>query len=871
MNTQKEVATDNAATTTKIINLNVSYAFNYNTEKPDNIDANHWEEWINSGVNPDIIKRNVRSIHDAREVDKILSRNSKKRWKHSSELVPAWQVSGLDPLTGETTLQGVQVKPDTAPLNKDGKTQKYIGASGYGACPLFLDTGIEGYWQSVIDSFSIPLLITEGAKKAASLLSNGYAAVSIPGVSTCRKNGRMHHLLQPLTGFGRLVYLCFDNDMLFKKQVQEALLAMGRELSASGSKVMVIKLPLGANKGVDDFIAANGKEAFDELVKEALTIEEWRIEIQEQWKKQEGYEEDERQSKLYRYMDVVRQGWGDALRLNKLKNIIELHGAELDLNLIRLRIALEFDIDIPIGDAQAVVEMLASENSYHPVIDYLDTLSLVYPNADTSILDDLATRYFGSDNPIHNIYMKRCLVAAVARLRRPGCKHDTATILVGKQGTGKSTFWKVLFGEDWFSDELGDANERDELMKLHRFWALEWSEFETVYRKKDVSSLKKFMSSTTDAFRTPYSRVIKEFPRASVLVGTTNEQEILADATGSRRFWIIPITDTIPIDLVQKERDKLWSAANVLYQQGVNWYLSPEEQELQQEANLEFQVQDPWLEPIASFIRGRDYVTTSEILNGLGVETARSDVSMSKRVGCVMRQLRWISTRKRIDGENLRVWSPLNKKFDYSDGTRGTPGTDENATTPLDIETENSCQKPQNLMEHTQKVIQQDVPAIKQVGVPRVPLEKTTFLFTTCNSEKNAVGSDPSSGSKKKKKIEEIIHTPQGVISVTGILRGTDDWTLEIRYPDSAKIEEKFIADKKYFEARLADITERWHDEFRYTVQHLLKPGCTETVANCKLLQMRVAPSGKKASYLFQSPNNKGIWVYTAEDFSLEN
>ncbi|OKH47305.1 hypothetical protein NIES2101_24000 [Calothrix sp. HK-06] len=872
MNTQKIVAADNAATKQKDLNdLNTSNTFNSNIEKPDNIDINHWEEWISSGVKPDIIKLNIRSIHDAREVDKILSRNSKKRWKHSSELVPCWQVSGLDPTTGEATLKGVQVKPDTSPLNKDGRIQKYIGASGYGACPLFLDTGVEGYWQSVIDNSKIPLLITEGAKKAASLLSIGYASVSIPGVSTCRKNGRLHHWLQPVNGFGRKAYLCFDNDVLSKKAVQDALLAMSRELASSGSKVMVIKLPSGVHKGVDDFIAANGKEAFDKLVEEALTIEEWRLEIQEQWKNQEGYDEDERQSRLYRYMDVVRQGWGDALRLNKLKNIIELHGAELDLNLIRLRIALEFDIDIPIGDAQAVVEMVASENSYHPVVDYIDTLSLVHPNIDTSILDNLATRYFGSDNPIHNIYMKRCLVAAVARLRQPGCKHDTATILVGKQGTGKSTFWKVLFGEDWFSDELGDANERDELMKLHRFWGLEWSEFETVYRKKDVSALKKFMSSTTDAFRTPYSRVIKEFPRASVLIGTTNEQEILADATGSRRFWIIPIVDTIPIELVQRERDKLWAAASALYQQGVKWYLSPEEQEQQQEANLEFQVQDPWLEPIANFIRGRDYATTTEILNALGVETARAEVGMSKRVGCVMRQLKWTATRRRINGENLRCWTPSDKKFEYSSGTPGTPGTTSEKNAPDNKNSSGTPLKTEILVEHPQTHTRQDVTAINQEGVPGVPLEKPTFLFSTCNFEKNAVGFDPSLSADKKASFKKTFNTPQGVITITGTLSSTDKWHLLIEYPNKAKTEETLSGNKKTIEARLFVIVETWHAQFRYTVQQLVRPGAYNSIANCRLLRVRTNPSGKPSSYLFQPPDNKAIWVHSHHDFSLED
>ncbi|MBE9038545.1 VapE domain-containing protein [aff. Roholtiella sp. LEGE 12411] len=75
-----------------------------------------------------------------------------------------------------------------------------------------------------------------------------------------------------------------------------------------------------------------------------------------------------------------------------------------------------------------------------------------------------------------------------------------------KQGMYKSTFFRLLFGDDWFSDQLGDANDKDEKQKMHRFWGLEWAEFEHVYKKKDVATLKNFITSVEDTFRAPYDR-----------------------------------------------------------------------------------------------------------------------------------------------------------------------------------------------------------------------------------------------------------------------------------------------------------------------------------------------------------------------------
>ncbi len=251
------------------------------TLRPEYIDQHHWEEWLGSGVSPEIIRRNVRSIHDSREVDRVLNRNTKHRTKHSDHLVPCWEVTGLDPLGWEKSLEGVQVKPDIAPIGHDGKPQKYLGASEYGAAPLFLETEENDYWLRILKDTSIPIIITEGGKKAGAGLSVDRATISIPGVSTCRKLGYLHEKLAIFIKPGRTVYLAFDNDAMTKKPVQDALWKLGCLLAALGAKVMVIVLPPGECKGMDDFIAAHGLEEFDSVVDEALTIEEWRSRLQE--------------------------------------------------------------------------------------------------------------------------------------------------------------------------------------------------------------------------------------------------------------------------------------------------------------------------------------------------------------------------------------------------------------------------------------------------------------------------------------------------------------------------------------------------------------------------------------------------------------
>ena len=251
--------------------------------RPDYIAERHWNEWKASGASGDIIRRNVRTIGDPREVDELLNRNGDRRWKHSDDLAPGWAVSGINPSTGERTLLGAQLKPDTPrqQLGKDGKPngkyRKYESVLGYEATPLYLESkNID--WQRVRDNSSQRVFVGEGGKTVGALISNGFPAISLPGVANGQKLGRLHDSLEPFCGVGRTVYTCFDNDLTTNSNVQAALDTLGRLIRAEGAVVRVVQIPPrdGEKEGADDYIVRCGADAFRTLVDEALTFEEWR-------------------------------------------------------------------------------------------------------------------------------------------------------------------------------------------------------------------------------------------------------------------------------------------------------------------------------------------------------------------------------------------------------------------------------------------------------------------------------------------------------------------------------------------------------------------------------------------------------------------
>jgi predicted P-loop ATPase len=370
-------------------------------------------------------------------------------------------------------------------------------------------------------------------------------------------------------------------------------------------------------------------------------------------------DDDYEKPRLLKDHQSIQAKFGDRLRYNTLFRHVEFDGAFLDPNDARLEFTIghSWRGKSSREDVADIVYRLAKENSYSPVIEYLDRANQGSQN--TAILDNLADRHFGTSNPIHQLLLIRFLVSAVARAYVPGCQCDTALILQGEQGYGKSTFFRTLASPDWFDDSLGSASDKDERLKLHRAWMIEWAELEAIFKRKDISAVKAFMTTKIDLIRPPYGRSIESFKRASVIVGTTNQQEFLNDTTGSRRFWVIPIQKPIDREQVEAERDRIWGAAVQIYRQGEPWWLTDEEEALINETREPFQMHDPWHDLIEEYLELRSEVSTAEILeNVIKLPVDRYDRASTLRINGVMKRLGWVQhpypvTRR---GKRERVW-----------------------------------------------------------------------------------------------------------------------------------------------------------------------------------------------------------------------
>ena len=188
--------------------------------------------------------------------------------------------------------------------------------------------------------------------------------------------------------------------------------------------------------------------------------------------------------------------------------------------------------------------------------------------------------------PDDNIYsreaIRKMLVGSIARVMNPGVKFDLVLMLVGPQGSGKSTFIKKL-GKSWFSDTFLTVQGKEALEQIQGAWLIEIAELSGL-RKAEVESVKHFISKSEDSFRPAYARTSEIYPRQCVFFGTTNDSEFLRDPTGNRRF--MPV-DVVPNNAkkdvfmeLDDEIDQIWAEAVVLYKSKEKLYLSHEAEKI---------------------------------------------------------------------------------------------------------------------------------------------------------------------------------------------------------------------------------------------------------------------------------------------------
>jgi len=255
-----------------------------------------------------------------------------------------------------------------------------------------------------------------------------------------------------------------------------------------------------------------------------------------------------------------------------------------------------FFYDVAINEAHA--------HSFHPVCDYLNSVKW---DGTPRIAGWLNTYGKAKDTPLNRAIAALVLIAAVRRVRKPGCKFDELPILIAKQGRNKSSGIAALCPRaEWFSDDMPlNVDSKQVIERTTGKWIVEAGELNG-QGKKQIDHLKAFLSRQVDGpVRLAYARLPVEMPRQFVVVGSTNEHHFLKDRTGNRRFWPVHVQQ-FDVEGIRRDRDQLWAEAAHREAAGESIRL---DKSLWGDATVEQEqhaMADPWEEVIAEALAAPD-------------------------------------------------------------------------------------------------------------------------------------------------------------------------------------------------------------------------------------------------------------------------
>jgi putative DNA primase/helicase len=348
-----------------------------------------------------------------------------------------------------------------------------------------------------------------------------------------------------------------------------------------------------------------------------------------------------------------------ALRFDEMNSTVFLRDDEMrDSGISAIRLDLDDRYGIAPSEADTVraVQYVAERNRFHPVRTYLQGLAW----DGTSRLEQVAERILNvrsesaADAALLTTLVRRWFISLVARPLKPGVKVDSVLILVGRQGCGKSSFFRAL-GRQWFSDtEM--ALDKDGLMQLGGSWLYEWGELENMFGRNTTSRIKQFITSDRDKFRPPFGRAPITVLRTSIIVGTTNLDSFLHDATGSRRFWVVPVA-AVNLALAREWREQLLAEAVVAFRKGEQHWLTDAEERARQEFVAQFNETDPWEEPVLRYAEHQPHVRIPDVLHDvLSIPLDRQARREEQRVAAILRRGGWEPAQRRIQGNKQRLW-----------------------------------------------------------------------------------------------------------------------------------------------------------------------------------------------------------------------
>lgn len=225
------------------------------------------------------------------------------------------------------------------------------------------------------------------------------------------------------------------------------------------------------------------------------------------------------------------------------------------------------------------------------------------------------SEYFGAaNNPYTRAVGTYTWSAMAGRALVPGVKADMAIILKSEQGTIKTEGIKSMAP---FVDAFGelDLSKTDDVLARQTRGKLvcEISELRGL-NSRDHGAIKSWVSRTHEEWVPKFKEFTTKFPRRFICLGSTNEDEFLADSTGERR-WLPMEVGRTRIDRLRADCEQLWAEGVHIFKTmgGVQWEAA---ETLAKREHGRFKVQDSWSDIIESWLAEDEFGAPEGVRQG---------------------------------------------------------------------------------------------------------------------------------------------------------------------------------------------------------------------------------------------------------------
>ena len=257
---------------------------------------------------------------------------------------------------------------------------------------------------------------------------------------------------------------------------------------------------------------------------------------------------------------------------------------------------------------------------YHPFRDYLEHLSPWTPKQGDHILRLSLTVIVKGDADEQILfyqYLKKWLVGMVASWVDAKVVNNVMLILIGEQGTYKTTWFANLLPpqlREYFYTKTDSAMlTKDDRLVLAQYGLMCWEELDSML-PKELNKMKGTMTMPSINERKAYGRYHESLPHLASFCGTGNNVQFLSDTTGTRR-WLPFEVKSIESPLTSPfDYDGIYAQAYTLYQQGFQYWFDRSEIERLQQHNEAYTTSNDEEDLVAEYFRQPRGAETGEFM-----------------------------------------------------------------------------------------------------------------------------------------------------------------------------------------------------------------------------------------------------------------